>query len=87
VLVDNGDGTITRLDSPFEFAFTDLAKGASASWTSVFIVDPAKKTTISWEATIVADSDVNSTNNTVYETTNVIQTGKGDGSGGGGGGE
>ena len=81
VLVDNGDGTTTRLDSPFEFTFENLAKGASVSWTRVFIVDPAKKTTISWEATIVADDDVNSTNNTVYETTNVIQTGKGGGKG------
>ena len=87
VLVDNGDGTTTRVDSPFQFYFEDLAKGASESWTSVFIVDPAKKTTISWEATIVAADDVNSTNNTVYETTNVIQTGKGGGKGGGGGGE
>jgi hypothetical protein len=82
VLVDNGDGTTTRLDSPFEFTFENLAKGTSASWTSVFIVDPAQATTINWTATIVADDDVNSTNNTVNETTNVIKTGKGGGKGG-----
>ncbi len=42
-------GRLHGLDSPFEFALTDLAKGASVSWTRVFIVDPAKKTTISWD--------------------------------------
>jgi hypothetical protein len=88
LLIDNGDGTTTQIPGPsFEFSFTDLAKGSTASWTRVFIVDPGKKTTISWTATIDAEYDVNSTNNTVYETTNVIQTGKGGGRGSGGGGE
>ncbi|MDH3401706.1 MAG: hypothetical protein OEM03_12165 [Chromatiales bacterium] len=84
ILDAEGNPVVESWDAgPFEYEFTDLAKGASASWTSTFIVDPAKKTTINWTATIVAEHDVNSTNNTVYETTNVIQTGKGGGRGGG----
>ena len=70
------------LDSPWEFEFTDLAVGASSSWTTFFTIDLGERTTIDWTATADAEFDVNSANNTVTATTGVKVTGGGGGGGG-----
>lgn len=77
-------GTIAG--SPWVFAFTDLAPGASQSWTQVFTTDLGTSTTISWTATVNAPADVNPLNDTVVATTNVKVTGSDAGGGGSGGG-
>ena len=68
---------------PRNFPFT-LAAGASQSWTEGFTIDYV--TTITWTATAVATHDVNSSNNSVTASTQVIGSGSGGGGGGGGGG-
>ena len=67
----------TVVGSPWVFAFTDLAPGASRSWIQVFTTQLGVKTTINWTATVTAPSDVNSLNNTALATTNVKVTGSG----------
>ena len=59
---------------PRIFPFT-LVPGTSQSWTEGFSI--SYKTTVTWTATITADSDVNPTNNSVTETTTVIGKGGG----------
>ena len=68
--------------SPWTFEFTDLAVGASTSWTAFFTVDLGERTTINWTAIAAAPDDVNLSNNTVTATTSIKVTG-----GGGGGGK
>jgi len=68
--------------SPWTFDFVDLAPGASQSWTTFFTVNLGERTTINWTATAFAQHDVNTANNTVTATTNIIVT-----SGSGGEGE
>ena len=63
---------------PFE-----LEAGYSTSWTFYFSMDYA--TTITWTATVIAEDDVNASNDTVTEVT-VVTAVKGGGGGGGGGG-
>ena len=63
--------------SPWKFEFTDLAVGASKSWTTFFTIDLGERTTIAWTATAAAPDDVNSANNTVTATTGVKVTGGG----------
>jgi hypothetical protein len=63
---------------PFE-----LEAGYSTSWTFYFSMDYA--TTITWTATVIADDDVNASNDTVTEVT-VVTAVKGGGGGGGKGG-
>jgi len=65
--------------SPWEFEFTDLAVGASSSWTTFFTIDLGERTTIDWTATADAEFDVNVANNTVTATTGVKVTGGGGG--------
>jgi len=77
-------GTIAG--SPWVFAFTDLAPGASQSWIQVFTTDLGTSTTISWTATVNAPADVNPLNDTVVATTNVKVIGSDAGGGGSGGG-
>ena len=76
----NGDGTFDD-ESPFIFPFTNLAPGATSSRTVMFIIDaPNVRTTINWNATVVAvplDADPNPSNNSVDATTNVRTTGGG----------
>ncbi|MEZ5361869.1 MAG: hypothetical protein R2748_05855 [Bryobacterales bacterium] len=62
--------------SPWVFAFTDLAPGASKSWIQPFTTNLGVKTTINWTATVTAPADVNPLNNTVVATTNVKVTGR-----------
>jgi energy-converting hydrogenase Eha subunit B len=61
---------------PRAYTFTLLAPGTSTSWTEGFSINYA--TTITWTATVTATFDVNPSNNSVTETTEVIGTG-GDG--------
>jgi hypothetical protein len=82
--VAESGGTIAG--SPWVFAFTDLAPGASQSWIQVFTTDLGVRTTIHWTATVTAPADVNPLNDTVTAVTNVKVTGSGAGSGGSGGG-
>ncbi|MCW8845865.1 MAG: hypothetical protein OQK99_08525, partial [Gammaproteobacteria bacterium] len=80
LVYDEGTGLPIREEAaPFELAFEDLAAGSSKGWTTNFTVYPPVATKINWTATIVAEHDVNSTNNEVTETTNVRLTGKGGG--------
>jgi len=80
LVYDEGTGLpILEEAAPFELAFEDLAAGSSKGWTTNFTVYPPVATKINWTATIVAEHDVNSTNNEVTETTNVRLTGKGGG--------
>lgn len=72
--------------SPWVFAFSDLAPGASQSWVEVFTTELGVRTTINWTAVVTAPNDVNPLNNAVQATTNVKVTGSGAGSGGSGGG-
>jgi len=65
--------------SPWRFAFVDLAAGLSESWTTLFSIDLGERTKINWAATIDAEFDVNSSNNSVTATTNVKMTGGGGG--------
>ena len=65
--------------SPWRFAFVDLAAGLSESWTTLFSIDLGERTKINWAATIDAEFDVNSSNNSVTATTNVKVTGGGGG--------
>jgi len=57
--------------SPWTFEFTDLAVGASQSFTQFFSIDLGERTRINWEAVAAAEFDVNLSNNTVTETTRV----------------
>ena len=72
--------------SPWTFEFTDLAVGASTSWTTFFTVDLGERTTINWTAIAAAEFDVNPANNIVSAVSNVKVTGSGGGGGGGQGG-
>ena len=65
--------------SPWTFAFVDLDAGLSESWTTLFSIDLGERTKINWAATIDAEFDVNSSNNSVTATTNVKVTGGGGG--------
>ncbi|MDH3993258.1 MAG: hypothetical protein OEV47_10110, partial [Gammaproteobacteria bacterium] len=78
-IAENG-GTVDG--SPWTFDFSDLAPGASQSWTTFFTIDLGERTTINWTAIAAAPDDVNLSNNTVTATTSVKVTG-----GGGGGGK
>ena len=69
--------------SPWTFEFTDLAVGASTSWTEFFTVDLGQRTTINWTAIAAAEFDVNPANNTVTAVSNVKVTGSGGGGQGG----
>ena len=71
--------------SPWTFEFADVAAGAGESFTQFFSIDLGERTTINWEAVAASDEfDVNISNNTVNESTNVRVT-RGGGGGGGGG--
>jgi hypothetical protein len=62
--------------SPWQFGFTELAEGESASFTQLFsVTSPA--TTITWTATVYAAYDVVPSNNTVVKTTNIKGSGGG----------
>jgi hypothetical protein len=75
VLLTATDATGTSIATfPRIFPFT-LAPGTSQSWTGGFSI--SYKTTVTWTATITADSDVNPANNSVTETTTVIGKGGG----------
>jgi hypothetical protein len=65
--------------SPWTFAFTDLAVGASESWTTFFTVNLGQRTTINWTAVAAAPRDVISSNNTQTATSSVKVTGSGGG--------
>ena len=67
-------GTIA--DSPWVFEFTNLAVGASASFTELFTINLGQRTTINWTATAFAPDDVNLSNNTVTATSSVKVTGR-----------
>ena len=68
--------------SPWTFGFTlDPAVNPSGSFTELFTIDIGQATVINWTATATAEFDVNPTNNTVTEVSNVRVN-----SGGGGGG-
>ncbi len=67
--------------SPWTFAFTNLAAGASQSATQFFTVDLGERTTIDWTAVVEAEFDVNPGNNTATATTSVKVTGTGGGGG------
>ena len=68
--------------SPWTFEFTlDPAVNPSGSFTEFFSIDIGQATVINWTATATAEFDVNPTNNTVTEVSNVRVN-----SGGGGGG-
>jgi hypothetical protein len=69
--------------SPWTFEFTDLAVGASTSWTTFFTVDLGERTTINWTAIAAAEFDVNPANNIVTAVSNVKVTGSGGGGQGG----
>jgi hypothetical protein len=85
ILADlDGDGVFTD-QSPFVFSFTDLAVGASESFSALFTVDIGQRTTIDWTAVAAAPEDVNLSNNTVTAVSNVKVTGSGAGGGGQGG--
>jgi hypothetical protein len=60
---------------PRTFTFTTTLAGASQSWTEGFSISYA--TTITWTATAQATFDVNTSNNSVTETTRVTGTGGG----------
>lgn len=78
VTAAGGPVLVDGLEGPFEFEFIDLAAGTSASWTTVLTIqEPHERTTISWEATIEAEHDVNPGNNSVTAITNVKVTGGG----------
>lgn len=68
----NADG-VSVATFPRIFEFEDLAGNLSASWTELFIIDYA--TTISWTATVEAEFDVNPANDSVTESTTVIEGG------------
>jgi len=69
--------------SPWTFEFTlDPDVNPSGSFTEFFSIDIGQATVINWTATAEAEFDVNPTNNTVTEVSNVRVN-----SGGGGGGQ
>lgn len=63
--------------SPWDFEFSDLAGGLSASFVKFFTVDLGMRTTITWTAIVNAQHDVNPGNNKVTELTSVKLTGSG----------
>jgi hypothetical protein len=65
--------------SPWTFEFTELAVGASESWTTFFTVDLGERTTVNWTAVAAAEFDVNPANNFVTAVSNVKVTGSGGG--------
>ena len=65
--------------SPWVYPFTDLGAGFSAFFEEPFMIDLGRSTTITWEATVEAEFDVNPLNNTVTATTSVKNTGGGGG--------
>lgn len=67
----------TIVGSPWIFNFNNLAAGASQSFVQLFSINVGARTTISWIATVNAPNDVNSSNNSVTETTSVKVTGSG----------
>jgi hypothetical protein len=79
----SGHVTVTAVPSiegsPWTFEFDDLAPGASQSWTTFFSVNLGQATTINWTATAFAVHDVNTANNTVTATTDIVVTGGGKG--------
>ena len=75
-------GGIPIATFPRSFDFTLIA-GTSRSWTEAFSID--YKTTVTWNATVIAEFDVNPGNNSVTETTRVTGGGGGGGQGGGSG--
>lgn len=74
---------VAIVDSPWTFGFSDLAAGASKSFTELFSINLGERTTITWTATASAPNDVNTSNNVVTETTSVKVTGSGTGGQGG----
>lgn len=84
-LIDGGIVTATEVFAGTEYTepFT-LAAGYSTSWTFFFSMDYA--TTIEWTAEVMADEDVNASNDVVTETTVVTAVKAGGGGGGSGGG-
>lgn len=84
-LIDGGIVTETELFVGTEYTepFT-LAAGYSTSWTFFFSMDYA--TTIEWTAEVMAEDDVNASNDVVTETTVVTAVKAGGGGGGGGSG-
>ena len=64
---------------PRVLTFTDLASGTSQSWTELFTISLGHATTITWTATAAAEYDVNPSNNSVTETSQVKVTGGGGG--------
>jgi hypothetical protein len=81
---DAASGTVTvtgmnplgtrNLVAPMEFQFTNLASGASQTWTfPIELVVSWIPPRIFWEATVNAPYDVNSNNNTVEEVTTIIR--------------
>jgi len=71
--------------SPWVYEFYELGAGFSASFPEPFNINLGTSTTISWEATVEAEFDVNPLNNTVTATTSVRNTGGGGGNGNGNG--
>jgi hypothetical protein len=83
-----GPVLVEGLEGPFEFEFEGLMPGLSYSTTQFFTIgEPHEVTTINWLAEVVAEFDVNPTNDAVSARTNVkVTTGGGGGKGGKGGG-
>ena len=71
--------------SPWVYEFDELGAGFSASFQEPFNINLGTSTTITWEATVEAEFDVNPLNNTVTATTSVRNTGGGGGNGNGNG--
>ena len=67
------------LGTPWDYSFTNLGAGFSASFDEPFMIDLGRSTTITWTAVVAAEFDVNPLNNTVTATTNVKNTGGGGG--------
>ncbi|WP_419176960.1 hypothetical protein [Desulfosediminicola sp.] len=78
------DSELIIYDVPYDFA--DLPAGETMTWPPAFVPDDTVAGVLSWTAEIVTEladgtePDVNLSNNIVYETTTVVESG---GSGGG----